>query len=312
MGVIDAHAHLYDWRENRYLFLETPDPMFEALIGDYSSLPRIFGLADYQRLNPGVTTCGIVWHEFLSTDPIREVAWAEQLASRSAVPMAIVGLVDFLAQDLDARLAEYARNPRVSAVRQHLGWDPDRADRRFAARGDLLADPKMLAGLGNLAHTRFKCSLEVFSPQLPSLAPIVEALPGVGFNVAVMGWPSATDGEAFSHWRAHLRRLAVLPNTRITISALECVFGMNWRPLEAQRWVDTVIDLFGVNRVMVGSHTPLSSLARHVQSPYAAYLELTAGLSAQDRRAIFHDTARDWYFPDSQLFPSRREQQCQY
>ena len=78
--VVDAHAHLYDWRQNRYSFLEKPDFLFQALIGDYSSLPRVFGLDDYLKLNPEVTIRGLVWHEFVSADPVREVAWAQELA----------------------------------------------------------------------------------------------------------------------------------------------------------------------------------------------------------------------------------------
>jgi predicted TIM-barrel fold metal-dependent hydrolase len=38
--IIDAHCHLYDHTENRHEFLENVDEMFEALIGDYSALPR--------------------------------------------------------------------------------------------------------------------------------------------------------------------------------------------------------------------------------------------------------------------------------
>ena len=38
---------------------------------------------------------GLIWHEFISEDPIKEVTWAQQLAAASEVPIALVGLVDF-------------------------------------------------------------------------------------------------------------------------------------------------------------------------------------------------------------------------
>ena len=38
--VIDAHMHLYDNQENRYEHMEHPDATFEALVGDYSTLPK--------------------------------------------------------------------------------------------------------------------------------------------------------------------------------------------------------------------------------------------------------------------------------
>ena len=294
--VVDAHAHLYDWRQNRYLFLEKPDFLFEALIGDYSSLPRVFELDDYLKLNSAATVCGIVWHEFMSTDPVREVAWAQELAMHSPVPMTIVGRVDFLAPDLENTLEQYMRYPNVSAVREHLGWDIHRAERRFATRGDLLTHPQWLSGLDKLSCTPFRCSLEVFLSQLPTLAHIFESHPEIGFSIAVMGWPSGTDQENFAKWKESLRRLAACANVSITISALECVFGMNWRPAQAQPWVDTVFEMFGTGRVMFGSHSPIAALAANVSSPYASCLQLTAALTAEERQAVLHDNAREWYF----------------
>ena len=98
--IIDAHLHLYDHQENVYPFLDQVDGMFEALIGDYSSLPRSYLLKDYLGDETGLDIAGIVWHEFLSTNPLREVYWAQRLADRSEIPVSIVGLVDFLAPDL--------------------------------------------------------------------------------------------------------------------------------------------------------------------------------------------------------------------
>ena len=121
--VIDAHLHLYDHHANRHEFLETPDPIFVALVGDYSTLPRRYLLDDYLRDEPAIDVEAIIWHEFLSRDSLREVQWAQQLANHSKVPVAIVGLADFLAHDLQARLEAYAQCPNVVCVRQHLGWD---------------------------------------------------------------------------------------------------------------------------------------------------------------------------------------------
>ena len=50
--IIDAHLHLYDHQENRYDFLEHPDEMLEALIGDFSALPRRYLLDHYLADEP--------------------------------------------------------------------------------------------------------------------------------------------------------------------------------------------------------------------------------------------------------------------
>jgi predicted TIM-barrel fold metal-dependent hydrolase len=198
LRVIDAHMHLYDSRENRYEHLEHVDDMFEALIGDYSTLPRRYLFDDYLADESGREIDGIVWHEFMSADPLREVEWAQRLAETAPVPVAIVGLVDFLAEDLEATLERYAACANVAAVREHLGWDEVNPLRRFAKRGDLLADARWRRGLALLKKRRFQCSLEAFSSQLPAMLPVIQQNPETGFTIAVMGWPIAVDEQEFA------------------------------------------------------------------------------------------------------------------
>jgi predicted TIM-barrel fold metal-dependent hydrolase len=294
--VVDTHVHLYDGGQNRYEHLERVDAMFEALIGDYSTLPRRYLFEDYLGDESGLEIDGIVWHEFMSADPLREVEWAQRLAETLPIPMAIVGLVDFRATDLEARLEGYAKCRNVTAVREHLGWDEGNPLRRFAKRGDLLCDARWRRGLGLLKGDRFKCSLEVFSSQLPELLAVIQQNPEIGFTVAVMGWPIAVDAQGFARWKQSLRELSECENVRITISAVEAVFGMDWQITQVQPWVDTVFELFGTERVMFGSHRPISRLARNFASPYEAYQEMTRDLSGAEQDAVFRRNAAEWFF----------------
>jgi predicted TIM-barrel fold metal-dependent hydrolase len=207
-----------------------------------------------------------------------------------------VGLVDFLAQDLEATLERYAASANVAAVREHLGWDEGNPLRRFAKRGDLLSDVHWRRGLALLKKHRFKCSLEVFSSQLPEMLPVIQQQPETGFTIAVMGWPIAVDEQEFARWKKCLRELRACENVRITLSAVEAVFGMDWQVAQVQPWVDTIFDLFGIERVMFGSHRPISRLARNFPSPYEAYQKMTKRLSKVEVDAVFRLNAADWYF----------------
>ena len=294
--VIDAHVHLYDSREMRYEHLERVDAMFEALIGDYSTLPRRYLLDDYLRDESGREIDGIVWHEFMSADPVREVEWAQRLADNLPIPMAIVGLVNFLAPDVERTLESYARCTNVVAVREHMGWDEHNALRRFAKRGDLLTDVGWRQRLGVLRKYKFKCSLEVFSSQLPELSTVIEENPEIGFAIAVMGWPVTVDCEGFARWKDSLRALSACENVRIIVSAVECIFGMQWQIAQVQPWMDMVFELFGTERVMFGSHRPISRLAQNFASPYDAYQEMTRGLPESEQDAVFRSNAAEWFF----------------
>jgi predicted TIM-barrel fold metal-dependent hydrolase len=158
----------------------------------------------------GVQVLGLVWHEFLPSDPVREVRWAQRMAENAQVSMSIVGLVDFLAPDLEKRLDAYAQCRNVAGVRGHLGWDDENPLRRFAKRPDLLSDSRWLDGLSLLARYRLKCSLEVFSSQLPDLLKAVRLNPDIGFTIALMGWPRKTDELEFTRWKQSLAGLSAV------------------------------------------------------------------------------------------------------
>ena len=119
--------------------------------------------------------------------------------------MAIVGLVDFLAPDLEAMLERYARVRQCGrGARAHgLGRGQSVAaicEARGPADGSTLA-----AGLCRLLKKySFRCSLEVFSSQLTELQPVIEENPEIGFTIAVMGWPIAVDEEEFARWKQNI------------------------------------------------------------------------------------------------------------
>src|SRR5262249_5178023 len=89
LDLVDAHAHLYDSGANRYGIFARKDPVFEAFVGDYSTLPTTYLLDDYLRATSSRKVDGLIWHEFISEDPIKEVTWAQQLAAASEVPIAL-------------------------------------------------------------------------------------------------------------------------------------------------------------------------------------------------------------------------------
>ena len=90
--------------------------------------------------------------------------------------------------------------------------------------------------------------------------------------------------------------IAACGNVRITISALECVFGMDWGMAQARPWVEAVLELFGTERMMFGSHRPISRLAHSVANPYDIYEEMTRGWSETERDAVFRLNAAAWFF----------------
>lgn len=294
-AIVDAHAHLYDSRAVRYDIFEHRNPTFEALVGDYGALPRAQGVDDYLRATRSHDVSGLVWHEFIADDTLAEMAWAQRLAASAVVPMALVGLVDFADPDLQRRLEAYRGMPGLSAVRQHLGWDKETPLRRMAARPDFMSDPNWLAGLGTLERLDLRCGLEVFAPQLRELLAVVRAHPEIGFTIAVMGWPTDRGADGFSRWRSDMLALGRCHNSRVSISAIECIFGLGWKVADVAPWILAVIEAFGPSRSMFGSHLPIAGLSHGFDQLYAAYEHIVAGFSDDEKDAMFRGTAAAWF-----------------
>lgn len=294
-AIVDAHVHLFDHTANVHPFLERPDATFAALVGDYAAMPRTYLLDDYLRDSGTRRVEGIVWHEFLSEDPVREARWGQALADASPVPQAVVARVEFADPGLLERLDAYRALPAVTAVREHLGWDPGDPLRRFAARPGLLDDPGWRAGLAHLRGWDVACGLEVFADQLPGVVEVARLQPDTRFTAAVLGWPLDVTAEGRARWARSIAELARCENVTMSISAIECVLGMDWTLDVIRPWIETLVDAFGPGRCMIGGHLPICLLSRNFAALFDAYEELFAGLSAAEQDRLFRGTAVEWF-----------------
>ena len=101
------------------------------------------------------------------------------------------------------------------------------------------------------------------------------------------GLPPATDRSA---WQAAMGGLAPCGNIAVKISGL----GNLDKP--ARREVTlTLIEQFGVQRVMFASNYPVDSLRDSFDTIWRTFDEITGGFSDDERRALFHDNAMRIY-----------------
>lgn len=258
-------------------------------------MPRIYLPENYLKDTATYQVDGVVWHEFLSTDPIKEVAWAQHLIVNSKIKFAMVALVDFLDPKLEEKLEIYHSLPNVTAVREHMVWDDNNPKKRFAKCSDLLTDPTWQKQLKLLKNYNFKCGLEVFAPQLADLLKVVQLYPELNFTIAVMGWPLDLSKAGFERWQADLKKLSQCKNTCLSISAIEVIFGMDWTIDQVTPWILSSIEMFGTERCMFGSHMPIAKLSCNFSQLYDRYEKMISNFSTHKKENLFCRVASNWF-----------------
>jgi predicted TIM-barrel fold metal-dependent hydrolase len=293
--IVDCHAHFLDADVHTYPVFSERNPGFEALVGDYTALPRRYLPRQYFEEAGGFNVTKIVWAEFISTDPIREVRWAEDLFAQQEYSGGIIGKVDFSSPDIAEVIGVYASFPHVRAVRQHLAWHPTNPLLRYAGRPDLLTDKNWQKSIGVLRKYHLACELEIMSPQLADFAAVARSYPDIQFVLPLMGWPTDVTAAGRDLWKRDMKPVSDCANVAVKIFGMECIFGLGWTTNQIRPWILDLIELFGPARCMYASHMPIARLGCTFQRLYGAYLDVVSDLSAAEKQRLFSDTAIEVY-----------------
>ena len=311
--MIDAHHHLWDLaaREHRWL----TGGQAWATDDELARLRRSFTLADLAPLasEAGVTGTVVIqtaaepWEtpDLLALaagrdpyaagrargggSPGRGPGSAEDGAAAAGGLLAgVVGWIDLAAPavaDAVAGLRALPGGEFLCGIRHPVLAEPDPG---------WLARPAVLRGLRALAAESLVFDLVTLPHQLPAAVTAARSVPELTFVLDHLGGPPAGPGQGDSAgpWAAAIRDLAALPNVTCKLS------GAHTSPASAsglRPYYDTVLALFGPGRLMFGSDWPVSTLAAPYRQVCDVYRELTTGLSAAERSAIFEHTARRVY-----------------
>ena len=93
-------------------------------------------------------------------------------------------------------------------------------------------------------------------------------------------------------WAANLRELALRQNVWCKVSGLVTEADWkSWTPETLRPYLDTVVDAFGVDRLMAGSDWPVCLAASHYKQWFDVLRSYFGGFSEGERDAIFGGTA---------------------
>lgn len=271
---IDAHHHLWDLSRRPQTWLDGPA---------MTPIRRDFTTAD---LTAAAARAGIdrtvLVQVLADIDETREFLAAADACELIA---AVVGWADLrspgVAQDLD-ELRSGRGGHLLTAIRHLVQAEEDPA---------WLARPEVVSGLKAVAARGLAYDLLVLPHQLPAALAAVRAVPELTFVLDHIAKPPIASG-VIEPWAGRIAELAAEPNVFCKLSGLVTEADpATWAVDDLRPYAEVVLEAFGASRVMFGSDWPVCLLASDYDGVVAAAAELTAGLGAAEREAVFGGTA---------------------
>jgi L-fuconolactonase len=312
LPIIDAHHHLYDRPNLRYLL--------DEYLSDAGAGHNIVGSV-YIETKAMARSTG---PDHLR--PIGEIEFANGVGAMAAsgrygpcrACAAIVGYAELSAGDAVAELLDRAMATapdRFRGVREMAFHHPSEALKQNMAlcRPGILTSDGFQRGFRHLGPRGLSFDASIFHNQLPELRALADRFPDtliilnhIGLAVCTGLAPDARE-EVLDAWRSDLFEIARRPNIVCKIGGLGVPvwgFGFERRPdpvgyLELSAvwrpYVETAIEVFGVDRCMMESDYPSEGIACGYVPQWNALKDIVRSYSASEKSALFHDVAAKAY-----------------
>ncbi len=275
--ILDAHHHFWDPARADYPWLTD----------DLAPIRRAFTPED---LAPELAAAGVDGTVLVQTrSSVHETR--EFLATAAATPWirGVVGWVDLTDEAVAESIARLRDGPggdRLVGIRHQVHDEPDP---RWLLR------PDVIRGIRAVADAGLVYDLLVRSRELPAAAELVRSMPDARFVVDHLAKPPVRTGE-LRPWADLVGDFAGLGNTWWKLSGLVAEADWErWQTADLAPFVDGALEALGPGRLIFGSDWPVCLIAASYAEVLGAARELTAGLTASERAAIFGETGRAVY-----------------
>lgn len=273
--IIDAHHHLWKISRGDYHWMT---PAMPVLARDYLA----------EDLQPNLRKSGVtrtVLVQAAATEA--ETEFLLDLASRTEFVAGVTGWLDMSDQDFPHRLARFRRNPKFVAVRPML---QELSDDAWILR------PAVLKNLKHLAELKFPFEFLTFPRHLPHVLQALKETPGLHAVIDHLSKPPIASGT-LEPWASLIRSVAEFPSVHCKLSGMVTEADhARWSPDSLAPYINHVLDVFGVDRLLFGSDWPVCRLAaEYGEVVNALRTVLGARLGPPDLAKVFGSNAERFY-----------------
>lgn len=198
----------------------------------------------------------------------------------------VVGWVDLRAENIDERLAHYSKEKIIKGFRHVVQDEPN---------VDFMMLPKFQNGISKLEKYGFTYDILIFPSQLHAALDTVKKFPNQKFVVDHIAKPNIREGQ-FSDWKKGMEALATQDNVSCKLSGMVTEADWkNWKQEDFTPYLDSVIDMFGIDRVMYGSDWPVSLIEWTYGEVKGIVDTHVANFSENEKEKIYGKNAIEFY-----------------
>jgi L-fuconolactonase len=187
---------------------------------------------------------------------------------------------------VEERLSQYSQYEKLKGFRHVLQGEQDRA---------LMLKPEFKRGIAALGKYGFTYDILIFPDQLNYSRELVAAFPNQLFIIDHIAKPRIKAGE-LEGWKKDIKAIATLDNVYCKISGMVTEANWkNWKEADFHPYIDTVVEAFGIKRLLFGSDWPVCQVAGGYDRMIGIVKNYFASFSAGEQALFFGDNATSFY-----------------
>ncbi|KGD86354.1 MULTISPECIES: amidohydrolase family protein [Rhizobium/Agrobacterium group] len=266
---IDAHQHFWRIADRAG---QWPPPELAAIHRDFTP----------EDMRPLLADAGVDGTVLVQTmENEADTAFMLDLADRTPFILGVVGWTDMKASDAPAKITRLARHPKLKGFRPML---QDISDDRW------IDDPRLDPAVVAMIEQGLVFDALVLPRHLEPLLAFARRYPNLPIVIDHGAKPPIVEGRIIG-WHVHMKALAELPHVHCKLSGLLTEAG-DQRPQAVRPYAETILDLFGSERVIWGSDWPVLRLA----GEYGTWLDQCLDIvPAEHHAAVFGGNANRFY-----------------
>ena len=237
--VIDSHQHFWKY-----------DPVTHGWIDDsMAKIRRDFTPTDLQ---PILETNGIDGCIAVQADQTEsETEYLLDCAKEHHFIKGVVGWVDLMATNVEARLAYFAQHESLKGIRHIVQSEPN----------DFMLRPEFQSGIAKLSQFGLTYDILIYPQRLDAAIALVQKYPDQQFVLDHIAKPSISKGMDKA-WKSKIKALGELENLYCKVSGMVTeTEEFRWNVDDFKVFLDVVTQAFGVDRLMYGSDWPVCLVA---------------------------------------------------